>query len=55
MLLEHVKVNETGALGILPDKGHIVQYFAYTLPFYNQPVYKQTVLTCKIANVNTGP
>ena len=39
-------VNETGAFGIPPDKGNIVQYFVYTLPFYKQPVYKQTVLVC---------
>ena len=46
LLLEHVTVNETGAFGIPPDKGNRVQYFVYTLPFYNQPVYKQAVLTC---------
>ena len=46
LLLEHVTVNETGAFGIPPDKGNRVQYFVYTLPFYNQPVYKQTVLGC---------
>ena len=44
LLLEHVTVNETGAFGIPPDKGNRVQYFVYTLPFFNQPVYKQTVL-----------
>ena len=55
MLLEHVTVNETGALGTPPDKVNRVQYFAYTLPFYNQPVYKQTVLACYIANVNSSP
>ena len=46
LLLEHVTVNKTGAFGIPPDKGNRVQYFVYTLPFYNQPVYKQTVLAC---------
>ena len=46
LLLEHVTVNETGAFGIPRDKGNRVQYFLYTLPFYNQPVYKQTELTC---------
>ena len=46
LLLEHVTVNETGAFGIPPDKGNRVQYIVYTLPFYNQPVYKQTVLVC---------
>ena len=46
LLLEHVTVNETGAFGIPPDKGNRVQYFVYTLPFYKQPVYKQTVLAC---------
>ena len=46
LLLEHVAVNETGTFGIPPDKGNRVQYFAYTLPFYKQPVYKQTVLAC---------
>ena len=44
--LEHVTANETGAFGIPPDKGNRVQYFVYTLPFYKQPVYKQTVLAC---------
>ena len=42
LLLEHVTLNKTGAFGIPPDKGNRVQ----TLPFYKQPVYKQTVLTC---------
>ena len=46
LLFEHVTVNETGAFGIPPDKGNRVQYFVYTLPFYKQPVYKQTVLAC---------
>ena len=46
LLLEHVTVNETGASGIPPDKRNRVQYFVYTLPFYKQPVYKQTVLAC---------
>ena len=46
LLLEHVTVNETGAFGIPPDKGNRVQYIVYTLPFYDQPVYKQTVLVC---------
>ena len=46
LLLEHVTVNETGAFGIPPDKENRVQYFVYTLPFYKQPVYKQTVLAC---------
>ena len=45
-LLEHVTVNKTGAFGIPPNKGNRVQYFIYTLPFCNQPVYKQTVLAC---------
>ena len=40
LLLEHVTANEKGAFGIPPDKGNRVQYFVYTLPFYNQPVYK---------------
>ena len=44
LLLEHVTVNETGAFGIPPDKGNRSQYFVYTLPFYEQPVYKETVL-----------
>ena len=38
LLLEHVTVNETGAFGIPPDKGNMVQYFVYTLPFCKQPV-----------------
>ena len=46
MLLEHVTVNETGAFSILPDKENRVQYFVYNLPFYKQPIYKQTVLAC---------
>ena len=46
LLLEHVTINETGAFGIPPDKGNRVQYFVYTLPFYNQPVYRQTALAC---------
>ena len=46
MLLEHVAVNETGAFGIPPNKGNRVQYFVYTLLFYKQQVYKQTVLAC---------
>ena len=46
LLLEHVTVNELGAFGIPRDKENRVQYFVYTLPFYNQPVYKQTVLAC---------
>ena len=46
LLLEHVTVNETGAFDIPPDKGKRVAYFLYTLPFYKQPVYKQTVLAC---------
>ena len=46
LLLEDVTVNETGAFGIHPDKGNKVQYFVCTLPFYKQPVYKQTVLAC---------
>ena len=46
LLLEHVIVNETGAFDIPPDIGNRVQYFVYTRPFYNQPVYKQTVLAC---------
>ena len=33
-LLEHVTVNETGAFGILPEKGDRGQYSVYTLPFY---------------------
>ena len=46
LLLEHVTTNETGAFGIPPDKANRVQYFVYTLPFYNQPVYKQAVFSC---------
>ena len=46
LLLKHVTVNEAGASSIPPDKRNRVQYFLYTLPFYKQPVYKQTVLTC---------
>ena len=46
--MEHVTVNETGAFGIPPDKGNRVQYFVYTLPFYNQPVYKQIVSHVKL-------
>ena len=46
LLLEHVTVNETEAFGISPNKGNRGQYFVYTLPFYKQPVYKQTVLAC---------
>ena len=46
LLLEHVSVNETEAFGIPPNKGNRGQYFVYTLPFYKQPVYKQTVLAC---------
>ena len=46
LLLEHVTVNKTGAFRIPPDKGNRFQYFVYTLPFYKQPVYKQTVLAC---------
>ena len=45
-LLEHVTVNERGAFGIPPDKGNRGQYFVYTLPFYKQSLYKQTVLAC---------
>ena len=44
LLLENVTVNETGAFGIHPDKGDKGQCFVYTLPFYKQLVYKQTVL-----------
>ena len=55
LLLEHVTVNETGAFGIPPDKGNRVQYFVCTLSFYKQPIYKQTVLACWIANVNASP
>ena len=46
LLLEHVNVNKTGAFDIPPDKGNRGQYFSYILPFYKQPVYKQTVLAC---------
>ena len=46
LLLEHVTVNETEAFGIPSNKGNRGQYFVYTLPFYKQPVYKQTVLAC---------
>ena len=46
LLLQHVTVNEREAFGIPPDKGNRGQYFVYTLPFYKQPVYKQTVLAC---------
>ena len=55
LLLEHVTVNKTEAFVIPPNKGNRVQYFVYTLPFYNQSVYKQTVLACKITNVNANP
>ena len=44
LLLEHVTVNETGAFGIPLDKVNRVPYFVSTLPFYKQPVDKQTVL-----------
>ena len=46
LLLEHVTASETGTFGISPDKGKRVQYFVYPLPFYKQPVDKQTVLPC---------
>ena len=46
LLLEHVSVNEIGAFGIPSDKGNRAQYFLYTLPFYRQPIYKQTILAC---------
>ena len=46
VLLEHVTVNRTEAFGIPPNKGNRGQYFVYTLPFYKQQVYKQTVLAC---------
>ena len=46
LLLEHLAVDETKAFGIPPNKGNRGQYFVYTLPFYKQPVYKQTVLAC---------
>ena len=46
LILEHVTVNETGALDIPPNKGNRVQYLVYTLRFYKQPVYEQTVLSC---------
>ena len=46
LLLEHLTVNEIGAFAILPDKRNRGQYFVYTLTFYKQPVYKQTVLAC---------
>ena len=46
LLLEHVSVNETEAFGIPPNKGKRGQYFVYTLRFYKQPVYKQTVQAC---------
>ena len=46
LLLEHLTVDETKAFGIPPNKGNRGQYFAYTLPFYKQVVYKQTVLAC---------
>ena len=46
LLLEHVTVNETRAVGIPPDKGNRVQYFVYTNPFYKKSVYKETVLAC---------
>ena len=45
-LLKHATVNETGEFGIPHDKGNRGQYFVYTLLFYKQPVYKQTVLAC---------
>ena len=46
LLLEHVTVNETEAFDIPPDKRNRGQCFVYTLSFYKQPVYKQTVLAC---------
>ena len=46
LLLEHLTVNKTGAFGIPPGKGNSGQYFAYTITFYKQPVYKQTVQAC---------
>ena len=46
LLLEHVTVNETETFGIPPNKGNMGQYFVYTLPFYKEPVYEQTVLAC---------
>ena len=45
-VVRNVTVNETEAFGIPPNKGNRGQYFVYTLPFYKQPVYKQTVLAC---------
>ena len=45
-VVRNVTVNETEAFGIAPNKGNRGQYFVYTLPFYKQPVYKQTVLAC---------
>ena len=41
LILEHVTVNKTEAFGIIPDKRNRGQYFAYTIPFYTQPLYKQ--------------
>ena len=55
LLLEHVTENETEAFGFPLNKGNRVQYFAYTLPFNKQPIYKQTVLACSIANINASP
>ena len=55
LLLEYATVNETGAFGIPPYKGNRGQYFAYTLPFYEQSVYKNTVLRDYIGNVNASP
>ena len=49
--MEYATVNETGAFGIPPYKGNRGQYFAYTLPFYEQSVYKNTVLRDYIGNV----
>ena len=43
LLLENVTVNETGALGIPPDKGNRVQYLVYTFLFIsNQFICKQS-------------
>ena len=45
-VIRTVTVNDTEAFGIPPKIGNRDQYFVYTLLFYKQPGYKQTVLTC---------
>ena len=48
LLLEHVTVNEMkqDLIWHPSRKRNKGQYFLYALPFYKQPVYKQTFLAC---------